>query len=89
MAGNAKFVGVVKAMLRRFSRFTIWLLLSHIHTHTSHTHTSHTTHIHRSFGGEVSWESSEGPGSTYAESDEKITHHVVDRPSQKHRYLSR
>ena len=43
----------------------------------------------RSFGGEVSWESSEGPGSTYAESDEKITHHVVDRPSQKHRYLSR
>ncbi|KAL5477327.1 hypothetical protein EMCRGX_G024116 [Ephydatia muelleri] len=43
----------------------------------------------RSFGGEVSWDSSEGPGSTYAESDEKITHHVVDRPSQKHRYLSR
>ena len=37
----------------------------------------------------MSWDSSEGPGSTYAESDEKITHHVVDRPSQKHRYLSR
>jgi pescadillo protein len=37
-------------------------------------------------GGQVSWEGEHAP---YPESDESITHHVVDRPSQTHRFLSR
>lgn len=33
----------------------------------------------RSMGGEVSWESTCAPGSTYKEGDERITHHIADR----------
>ncbi|KAL6057906.1 mRNA-binding ribosome synthesis protein nop7 [Balamuthia mandrillaris] len=40
----------------------------------------------RSFGGQVSWE---GCASGVTESDDSITHHLVDRPSQKHQFLSR
>jgi pescadillo protein len=40
----------------------------------------------RAFGGSVSWE---GEGAPYPESDERITHQVVDRPTQGHRFLSR
>ncbi|XP_078430827.1 pescadillo-like protein [Wolffia australiana] len=38
------------------------------------------------FGGTVSWE---GDGSPLGEADERITHQIVDRPSQGHVYLSR
>ncbi|KAE9612690.1 putative BRCT domain-containing protein [Lupinus albus] len=38
------------------------------------------------FGGVVSWE---GEGGPFGESDQSITHQVVDRDSQGHRFLSR
>lgn len=37
------------------------------------------TFMIRSFGGSVSWYSTQHPGATYEESDDKITHHVVDK----------
>ena len=40
----------------------------------------------RSFGGVAAWD---GPGSPYAESDERITHAAVDRPQQAHRRAGR
>ncbi|GBF98730.1 hypothetical protein Rsub_11279 [Raphidocelis subcapitata] len=40
----------------------------------------------RAFGGVAAWE---GEGSPHAESDEAVTHQVVDRPVQGHRFLSR
>ncbi|CAI6011913.1 unnamed protein product [Closterium sp. NIES-65] len=40
----------------------------------------------RAFGGKASWE---GEGAPAPETDEAITHQVVDRPQQKHRNLSR
>ena len=43
----------------------------------------------RSFGGAVSWDTESGSGSTYLESDDSITHQVVDRPRQGHIFLSR
>ncbi len=39
-----------------------------------------------SFGAQVGWE---GPGSPFPESDPRITHQVVDRTTQSHRFLSR
>ncbi|KAH8249705.1 hypothetical protein KR032_011547, partial [Drosophila birchii] len=45
--------------------------------------------IIRSFGGKVSWDSSIYPGSAYDESDETITHQIVDRPSLATQYISR
>ncbi|KAK7266009.1 hypothetical protein RIF29_18648 [Crotalaria pallida] len=38
------------------------------------------------FGGVVSWE---GEGGPFAESDQSITHQIVDRDAQGHRFLSR
>ncbi|XP_073270692.1 pescadillo homolog isoform X2 [Primulina huaijiensis] len=38
------------------------------------------------FGGTVSWE---GEGAPLEESDQSITHQVVDRPTQDHKFLSR
>ncbi len=46
------------------------------------------TFIIRCFGGVVSWDESVA-GSTYPETNMDITHQVVDRPTQSHRYLSR
>ncbi|KAL7739636.1 hypothetical protein ACLKA6_018847 [Drosophila palustris] len=45
--------------------------------------------IIRSFGGKVSWDSSVFAGATYDESDETITHQIVDRPSLSTQYISR
>lgn len=45
--------------------------------------------IIRSLGGEVSWSSDSGVASKYDENDPDITHHIVDRPSQSHQFLSR
>ncbi|XP_046365671.1 pescadillo-like [Haliotis rufescens] len=47
------------------------------------------TFIIRCFGGEVSWFSSVAVGATYQETDETITHQVVDRPKMDNQYLSR
>jgi len=49
------------------------------------------TFVIRSCGGEVSWDRTLGPGSTFQESDERITHQIVDRGSQltKPRVVSR
>jgi pescadillo protein len=38
------------------------------------------------FGGTVSWE---GQGAPFEETDEEITHQIVDRPTQSHVFLSR
>lgn len=46
----------------------------------------------RAFGGQVSWDSSSFPGATFCESDESITHQVVDRNEDstgQKQYLSR
>ncbi|KAK9810032.1 hypothetical protein WJX72_003708 [[Myrmecia] bisecta] len=40
----------------------------------------------RAFGGTAAWD---GEGSPLSENDESITHQVVDRPTQGHRFLSR
>ncbi|KAL3858501.1 hypothetical protein ACJMK2_013087 [Sinanodonta woodiana] len=45
--------------------------------------------IIRSFGGEVSWDFTVAVGATYPESDEKITHQIVDRPNIQKQFLSR
>ncbi|XP_065192646.1 pescadillo homolog [Sycon ciliatum] len=45
--------------------------------------------IIRCFGGTVSWSSTQAAGATYQEDDDTVTHHIVDRPKQMHRYLSR
>lgn len=47
------------------------------------------TFIIRSFGGQVSWHSTVAIGATYEESDETITHQIVDRPEVPNQYLSR
>ncbi|XP_011194333.1 pescadillo homolog [Zeugodacus cucurbitae] len=43
----------------------------------------------RSFGGKVSWDSTVFVGATYDESDETITHQIVDRPILSEKYISR
>ncbi|XP_022344968.2 pescadillo homolog [Crassostrea virginica] len=45
--------------------------------------------IIRSFGGEVSWHKSVAVGASFPESDESITHQIVDRPQTTNQYLSR
>lgn len=45
--------------------------------------------IIRCFGGEVSWDKTLFIGSTFEESDETITHQIVDRPSIGKQYISR
>jgi len=41
----------------------------------------------RSFGGKLGWEG--GHSSPIEEDDDSITHHIADRPSQKHQFLGR
>jgi pescadillo protein len=43
----------------------------------------------RCFGGEVSWDKLLFVGATFDESDESITHQIVDRPSIEKQYISR
>jgi pescadillo protein len=43
----------------------------------------------RCFGGEVSWDKLLFVGATFDESDESITHQIVDRPSMEKQYISR
>jgi pescadillo protein len=43
----------------------------------------------RCFGGEVSWDKLLFVGATFDESDESITHQIVDRPSMGKQYISR
>lgn len=43
----------------------------------------------RCFGGEVSWDKLLFVGATFDESDESITHQIVDRPSLGKQYISR
>uniref|UniRef100_A0A1A9W026 Pescadillo homolog n=1 Tax=Glossina brevipalpis TaxID=37001 RepID=A0A1A9W026_9MUSC len=43
----------------------------------------------RSFGGRVSWDSTVFSGATFDETDESITHQIVDRPSLSKQYISR
>lgn len=45
--------------------------------------------IIRCLGGEVSWDKTLFVGSTFEESDETITHQIVDRPSMDKQYISR
>ncbi|XP_061389901.1 pescadillo homolog [Musca vetustissima] len=45
--------------------------------------------ILRSFGAKVSWDSTIFPGATFDETDETITHQIVDRPSLSKQYISR
>ena len=45
--------------------------------------------IIRSCDGQVSWDSTLFPGATYDETDETITHQIVDRPTVEKQYLSR
>lgn len=45
--------------------------------------------IIRCFGGKVSWDSTLFAGATFSETDESITHHIVDRPQIGKQYISR
>lgn len=45
--------------------------------------------ILRCFGAEVSWSKLLFVGATFDESDESITHQIIDRPSIEKQYLSR
>lgn len=45
--------------------------------------------IIRSFGGKVSWDKSLFAGATFDETDETITHQIVDRPQVSKQYMSR
>lgn len=45
--------------------------------------------IIRCFGGKVSWDKTLFAGATFDESDETITHHIVDRPQMGKQYISR
>lgn len=43
----------------------------------------------RCFGGAVSWDKALCVGASYSESDETITHQIVDRPNPPQLYISR
>jgi len=45
--------------------------------------------IIRSFGGKVSWDKGLFAGATFDETDETITHQIVDRPQVSNQYMSR
>ncbi|XP_064620851.1 pescadillo homolog [Lineus longissimus] len=47
------------------------------------------TFVIRSFGGQVSWHKTMALGATFEETDESITHQIVDRPEVEKQYLSR
>lgn len=43
----------------------------------------------RCLGGKVSWDKTLFVGATFDETDETITHHIIDRPSISNKYISR
>ncbi|CAG8751611.1 16431_t:CDS:2, partial [Dentiscutata erythropus] len=45
--------------------------------------------IIRAFGGQVGWDATLGVGSPFTESDDRITHHIIDRPIIKDQFLTR
>lgn len=45
--------------------------------------------IIRCFGGRVSWDQTLFAGATFSETDESITHHIIDRPQIGKQYISR
>ena len=45
--------------------------------------------ILRCFGAQVSWDKTLFVGASFDETDETITHHIVDRPSLEKQYISR
>lgn len=45
--------------------------------------------IIRCFGGEVSWDKLLFIGATFDETDETITHQIIDRPQMDKQYMSR
>lgn len=45
--------------------------------------------FNRAFGGEVSFDKTIYVGATFDETDEEITHQIVDRPNVNIQYLSR
>jgi len=45
--------------------------------------------IIRCYGGQVSWDKMDGYGATFLESDETVTHQIVDRPNVDCQHLSR
>lgn len=45
--------------------------------------------ILRCFGADVSWDKNQFVGATFDESDETISHQIVDRPSLPKQYISR
>ncbi|XP_046389984.1 pescadillo homolog [Ischnura elegans] len=47
------------------------------------------TFVLRCFGGEVSWDKTLFVGATFPETDETITHQIVDRPAVDKQFLSR
>ncbi|KAG9510855.1 Pescadillo-like protein, partial [Fragariocoptes setiger] len=47
------------------------------------------TFVIRSFGGQVSWDKTLFPGSTFDESDPSITYHIIDRENVRTRRLDR
>ncbi|KAK3798368.1 hypothetical protein RRG08_063379 [Elysia crispata] len=47
------------------------------------------TFVIRCCGGEASWDSSLGMGATYCDSDDGITHHIIDRPTVSNQRLDR
>lgn len=53
-------------------------------------HSVHRSHVvFRCCSGVASWDYTFGVGATYQESDDSITHHIIDRPTVANQRLDR